>query len=201
MRKKWWLLLKIILEDHPLLGLVSVSLLLLLPQIISRNMIVGSDSIFHFNRFYDTAMQFKEGNFQYFSSMYGFQQSGRIVNALYSPYLAYLHGGLLLIAKTWFNYQLLSNFLLYVLSGFSMYALLKKLEVGTKIAFSIAVIYLSTLAVQYWITRQGFSSWGAALLPICLTPIISMTEKNDVKLDLGFYTALMFQTHFCQLSF
>ncbi|MBO1304624.1 hypothetical protein JZO70_00505 [Enterococcus sp. 669A] len=201
MRKKWCLLLKSILEDHPLLGLVVVSLFLLVPQMISRNMIVGSDSIFHFNRFYDTAMQLEEGNFQYFSSMYGFQQSGRIVNALYSPYLAYLQGGLLLIAKTWFNYQLLSNFLLYILSGCSMYLLLKKLKVKTKIAFAMAVIYLSTFAVQYWITRQGFSSWGAALLPICLTPIISMTEKNDVKLDLGFYTALMFQTHFLSALF
>ncbi|MGM0216889.1 hypothetical protein [Enterococcus sp. AZ109] len=201
MIKKWISELEKTLNRHPFIGIIGVSLLLLLPQILSRNMIVGSDSIFHFNRFYDAAMQLKDGNLQYFSSMYGFQQSGRIVNALYSPYLAYLHGALLLIAGTWFNYQLLSNFLLYVLSGFSMYNLLKKLKVKTKIAFSTAVIYLSTFAVQYWITRQGFSSWGAAFMPLCLTPIISMTEKHDVKLDLGFYTALMFQTHFLSTLF
>lgn len=192
---KWRRTLKETIVQHPLMSIAVVSLLLLLPQLVSGNMIIGNDSIFHFNRFYDTAMQIKEGNFQYFVTMYGFQQSGRIVNALYSPYFAYLQGGLLLIAKTWFNFQLLSNFLLYVGSGFSMYFFLKKLKVKTKIRLTIAVIYLSTFAVQYWITRQGFSSWGAALLPICLTPIIDMEDKNEVKLSLGFYTALMMQTH------
>ncbi|EQE00311.1 putative cell division domain protein, partial [Clostridioides difficile CD9] len=40
-------------------------------------------------------MQFKTGNFSYFQTNYGFQQSGRIVNALYGPLIAYILGGIL----------------------------------------------------------------------------------------------------------
>ena len=40
-------------------------------------------------------LQLKNGNFSYFLSLYGFQQSGRIVNALYGPFFAYLQGGLI----------------------------------------------------------------------------------------------------------
>lgn len=55
--------------------------------IIYKKVILGSDSVFHYNRFYEAAMQLKNGNFSYFLSLYGFQQSGRIVNALYGPFL------------------------------------------------------------------------------------------------------------------
>lgn len=77
-------------------------------------MIIGSDSIFHFNHFYDIAMQMKHGNIQYFISMYGFQQSRRTINALYGPLIAYFHGGLVLLSRSWFNYQVLSNFTLFI---------------------------------------------------------------------------------------
>ncbi|MDU1879425.1 MAG: hypothetical protein E6779_07590, partial [Finegoldia magna] len=59
-----------------------------------------------YNRFYEDAMQLKNGNFSYFLSLYGFQQSGRIVNALYGPFFSYLQGGLVLISGTWFRYQI-----------------------------------------------------------------------------------------------
>ena len=72
---------------------------------ISGNMILGSDSIFHFNRFYDTSQQIKNLDFHYFISLYGFQESGRIINALYGPLFAYFQGILVLISKNWFTYQ------------------------------------------------------------------------------------------------
>lgn len=66
--------------------IVAFAVLLVTPQLFTRKVILGSDSVFHYNRFYEAAMQLKNGNFSYFLSLYGFQQSGRIVNALYGPF-------------------------------------------------------------------------------------------------------------------
>lgn len=72
--------------------IIAFAVLLVTPQLFTRKVILGSDSIFHYNRFYEAAMQLKNGNLSYFLSLYGFQQSGRIVNALYGPFFAYLQG-------------------------------------------------------------------------------------------------------------
>lgn len=173
-----------------------VSLIMSLPQFLGRGMIIGSDSIFHFNRFYDTAMQIREGNFQYFISMYGFQGSGRIVNALYGPLTAYFHGLLVSVSQSWHGYQILANFILFLLAGSSMYFFLKKGKIASHLRLPVSILYMTTYSVQYWTTRQGFSSWGAALLPFCLIPFIEMmTEKKINNFQLGICTALMIQTH------
>ena len=98
------------------LFIISFAILLVTPQLFTRKVILGSDSIFHYNRFYEAAMQLKNGNFSYFLSLYGFQQSGRIVNALYGPFFAYLQGGLILISGTWFRYQILGYCYIYWLN-------------------------------------------------------------------------------------
>lgn len=183
-------------NTQDLLIILFVSFIFIVPFLLSKAMIIGSDSIFHFNRFYDTAMQMKNGNFQYFISMYGFQQSGRIVNALYGPMIAYFHGGLVLLSHSWFQYQILSNFILFVLSGFSIYFFLTKAKIILSLRLPISIIYMTTFSILYWITRQGFSSWGAALLPICLLPIIDLVNKKQIRpVELGLLTALMVQTH------
>lgn len=173
-----------------------VSLVLILPQLITKGMVIGSDAVFHYNRFYDAAMQIKEGNFQPFISMYGFQQSGRIVNALYGPLVAYIQGFLVLLSPSWFGYQVLSRLMIFTLSGISMYALLNKAHIRGSLSCAGTIFYLTTFSIQYWTMRQGFSSWGAAILPLCLLPIVDMAEKKDFNwLELGILTALMFQTH------
>ncbi|MDN6268508.1 MAG: hypothetical protein L0J44_11775, partial [Tetragenococcus koreensis] len=88
-----------------------ISIALQRVQMLHKNLYLGPDWVFHYNRFYDAAQQIKEGNFQYFISMYGFSQSGRIVNALYGPIFAYLQGLVLLLCGSWLKYQLVSNFL------------------------------------------------------------------------------------------
>ncbi|CAO1610385.1 hypothetical protein [Brochothrix thermosphacta] len=180
----------------PILIIIIVAFIFIIPHLISRGMIIGSDAIFHFNRFYDTAMQIKTGNFQYFISMFGFQESGRIVNAFYGPLFAYLQGLLVLASGSWFYYQVLSNFILYLLSGFSMYALLRTNKVKIKISVAAAIIYMTTFAVQYWTIRQGFTSWGASILPLCLIPLRDMITKQRIHpIQLAVFMALMFQTH------
>ncbi|MGM0216653.1 hypothetical protein [Enterococcus sp. AZ109] len=173
-----------------------VALLFILPNLLTQDMIVGSDAVFHFNRFYDTAMQIKHGNFEYFLTFYGFQQSGRIVNALYGPLWAYWNGLLVLLTGSWFRYQVVSNFLIYLLSGSSMYYLLKKARLPQGLAVTAAVFFMTTFSIQYWIQRQGFTSWGTAVLPLCLLPILDMIEKRKIPImKLAFSMALMTQIH------
>lgn len=184
-------------QDYlPFILISLASLLLILPQWLGRDVILGSDSLFHYNRFYDAAMQLKNGNISYFISIYGFQQSGRIVNALYGPFFAYFQGLLVLISKNWFGYQLLSRFILHLLAGFSMFALLRTARVRVSLALGLAIFYLTTFSIQYWSIRQGFSSWGAALMPYCLIPIIRLVLDGRVSsLRLALAVSLMLQVH------
>ena len=178
------------------LFIISFAILLVTPQLFTRKVILGSDSIFHYNRFYEAAMQLKNGNFSYFLSLYCFQQSGRIVNALYGPFFAYLQGGLILISGTWFRYQIVSRVLLHILAESSMYALLKQCKVKTSIALSLGLLYATTFSIQYWTMRQGFSSWGAALLPYCFIPAIHYVFYQRVdQVRLALSMALIFQIH------
>ena len=178
------------------LFIIGFAILLVTPQLFTRKVILGSDSIFHYNRFYEAAMQLKNGNFSYFLSLYGFQQSGRIVNALYGPFFAYLQGGLILISGTWFRYQIVSRVLLHILAESSMYALLKQCKVKTSIALSLGLLYATTFSIQYWTMRQGFSSWGAALLPYCFIPAIHYVFYQRVdQVRLALSMALIFQIH------
>lgn len=179
------------------IGLIlSSAFLLELPQLLGRELIIGSDAIFHYNRFYDTAQQIKNSNWQYFISMYGFEQSGRIVNAMYGPLMAYFQGLLVLISPSWFGYQVLSNFLVMSISGLSLGYLLKKADVALWPRVFCSVVYMASFSLQYWVYRQGFSSWGAALLPLCLVPLIQLVNERKIspwKVGLG--VALMVQIH------
>ncbi|KAF1301460.1 hypothetical protein IV487_11600 [Enterococcus saccharolyticus] len=170
--------------------------ILFLPQLISQHILFGSDILFHFNRFYDTAMQIKEHNFQYFLSMYGFQHSGRIVNALYGPMMAYFHGFLVLISGNWFIYQLVSTISLYLLAIFSMNALLNVRHVKRETRYFLSFFFVTTFAIQYFVTRQGFSSWGAALMPACLIPLKKLVDQEKLSpIAVGVSIAIMVQTH------
>lgn len=175
---------------------VVIPFLLILPQLITRNMILGSDALFHFNRFYDCAMQIKTGNFQYFASYYGFQQSARIVNAFYGPAFAYFQGGLVILAGTWFAYQVVANYVLYVVAMTTMALFLRKLRVSWQYSLLLSISSLATYAIQYWVMRQGFTSWGAAFFPLCLIPLVEFLESGHFPIrKSALALALMLQVH------
>ena len=177
--------------------IIVVSFILVLPQLILKNMIIGSDALFHFNRLYDTSQQIKEGNFQPFISMYGYQQSGRVVTPIYAPTLSYILGALLLICGNWFVFQVVSNFCLFLLSGISMYALLKKMKIKQRTSVELSLFFMTTYSISYWVIRQGFSSWAGALLPLCLIPVVTMFKDNKYQpISVALSLAVMFQTHF-----
>lgn len=197
---------KTLLKKHPHLvaiGLfVGFSLLLLVPHLLTKGMVTGADLIFHYNRFYDAAMQMKEGNFSYIISLYGYQQSGRIVNALYGPYFAYLQGGLVLLSGTWFRYQILSNLLLGTLSASSLYLLMREIKVKYVHSILLSMFFVTTYSIQYWWATQGFTSWGVALFPLCLIPAVRFlqTQKVPIFLMAG-AVGLMLQVHMLSTLF
>lgn len=176
--------------------IVVAAFVLILPQVLTKGVIAGSDFLFHYNRFYETDMQIKTGNFSYFISLFGFYSSGRIVNALYGPYFAYFQGLLVLISRNWYTYQLVSRFLMGIIAGFSMNALTKRAGVKPKISLAIAVFYMTTFSIQYWTFRQGFSSWGAAVMPWCLIPAIDFIQtKKIAPVRLAVAVSVMVQIH------
>ncbi|WP_231849654.1 hypothetical protein [Melissococcus plutonius] len=190
------------LANHPLKKSIPFSIigfvtfLFILPKWLSKSMIIGSDAMIHFNRFYETMMQIKQGNFSYYLSLYDFQQSGRIVNALYGPFMAYFQGLLALMGGSWFHYQLLSNSVLYFIAGSMMFLFLKKAIQSNRLALWGALIYMSTYSIQYWTIRQGFSSWGAAFFPLCLLPMLTLVNQKKIPvIPLSLAVALMFQIH------
>lgn len=199
-------MLKKLLKKHPDIVAVTVfflfSLALLLPQILTKAVVTGDDIVFHYNRFYDTAMQIKSGDFSYIMSLHGYQQSGRIVNALYGPYLAYLQGALLLLAGTWYRYQLLSNLLLGVLSATSLYFLMREVKVRYSLSVGLSMFFVTTYSVQYWWVAQGFSSWGVALFPLCLIPAVRFLKTGKVPIFLmAGAVGLMLQIHMLSALF
>ncbi|MDN6167159.1 MAG: hypothetical protein L0J18_13520 [Tetragenococcus koreensis] len=149
---------------------------------MNKNLYLGPDWLFHYNRFYDAAQQIKEGNFQYFISMYGFSQSARIVNAFYGPMFAYLQGLILLLCGSWLKYQLVSNFLITFLSAISMLVLLIKTRNRLPVSLILSITYATFYVVQSWSFNQAFGSWGAAIIPLgVLAGTKFITDVNHFK--------------------
>ncbi|WP_267201803.1 hypothetical protein [Limosilactobacillus kribbianus] len=141
---------------------------LLLSQTITNHPIVGADSVFHYNRFYETYSQLRKNNFSWFQSIYSFNQSGRIVNAVYGPLFAYLNGLLLFVVHSWAQYQLLASLIIYLIAGYGMYRLVRRFELSQLIAALTASVYLTIGWVSRWQTGNNATALGAMLAPYLL---------------------------------
>ncbi|WP_447409256.1 hypothetical protein ACDP95_04120 [Weissella confusa] len=101
--------------DWRTLGVVLVvPLVIMSPILFNDTALLGVDGYFHYNRIFEAAMQIRDRNFS-FLNLYTFQQSGRIVNQVYSPLVTYLFGALLLVAGTWFKFQVVTLYIVYAL--------------------------------------------------------------------------------------
>ncbi|MCT3495636.1 hypothetical protein EFR60_07575, partial [Lactobacillus delbrueckii subsp. bulgaricus] len=68
-------------------------------------------------------------------TLYGFNQSGRVINAFYGPAFAYLNGLLLLAVGTWYRYQIITSFLVFAVGGVGgMYRAVHRFKVRGSIA-------------------------------------------------------------------
>lgn len=164
-------------------AMMVVALIVLSPQINYHALAVGDDWEFHWNRFYEAAMQIKTGKFNFFQSIYSFKQSGRIVNAVYGSAFAYLHGIILVIVKTWFRAELISSFLCLFTAGSGMYFLARYCRIKRQIAFAAGVLYMGTPLVIFYVTDAALRGWGAALLPITTIPLIRMVTNHQKPIN------------------
>ncbi len=148
-------------------------------QLYKHGIILGNDMMFHFNRFYEAYMQIKTGDFNYFQSIFAFDQSGRIVNALYGPDFAYLQGLLMFLTKNWFRYQLLTSFLCFFIAGLAMFSLASKARVHYKFSIFISLLYMSSSMVSHYALSQNMTSWGAAFLPFIYIPAVRVIQNQE----------------------
>jgi len=162
-----------------ILILMLVAFLMISPQLYKHSLILGNDMMFHFNRFYETYMQIKTGHFNYFQSIFGFDQSGRIINALYGPDFAYIQGLLMFLTKNWFRYQLLSSFLCFFIAGISMFFLTRKVNIKFINSLCISVMYMSSSMIYYYALGQNLTSWGAAFAPFVFIPAVRVIKNSE----------------------
>ncbi|GAA6236870.1 hypothetical protein [Apilactobacillus micheneri] len=180
----------------PLIIFLIMALLMVSRQLWTHTLFFGADSLFHFNRFYDTAMQLKSGKFSYFQTNYGFMQNGRILSALYGPVIAYIGGAILLVCGSWFKFQIVLNLIVLVIAGLTMYLLNVKNHVTRGYAILVAIIYMYSSQIVQWVTSQQFTAFGAALLPLLILSGTSAIRKHDVSvLGLALSMSLLIQTH------
>ncbi|MGX7202273.1 hypothetical protein ACWOD8_08315 [Enterococcus plantarum] len=178
--------------------IAMLSFFMVSPQLYKHALIISNDFLFHMNRFYDLNQQMTTGNFNYFQSLYGFAQSGRIVNAMYGMDFAIVQAVILTLLGTWFKFQIVSSFLCFFVSGFSMYILCKYAMVKNSYSIVASAFYMSTSTIAYYALVTNYSGWGAAFLPLAFLPAIRMlqNEERPIKpLLLGVPIALIISVH------
>lgn len=113
------------------------AILILTSQIVYRVFLMGDDWIFHWNRFFEAGMQMKTADINLFQSMFGFDRSSRIVNAVYGLPFAYIHGFALMLFKSAFKTQLLSNFVCLLSAGLGTYLLMRYCKIRKSVSLPI----------------------------------------------------------------
>lgn len=176
----------------------TLSIIIQISQISNKGFILGVDSIFHMNRIYDAMMQLKTGEYSYFISIFGYDQSARIVNAVYGPFMAYLLGGVLLITGSWVKFQLVTSFFINVIGAMGIFRLAKKIQLSNIISIACGTLYMSTYFLASWNYNGSFTAIGAMVIPWVLYYGIEMVmdnERNFSVLGLGIAMGIMLQTH------
>ena len=176
-------------QIRPIIIFFVIALFICGPIILNKTPVLGVDGYFHYGRLYEAAMQIKHLNFSMLN-LYSFQQSGRIVNALYSPFLTYLFGALLLIAGSWLKLQIVLDVLVLFIAGYTTYFVSRKIGFSKNMSIGLGTIYLSTNAVASFLIVSGWRSIGLAFLPLIILPMIDMLNGN-FKLKNSFLLALV----------
>lgn len=182
----------------PLLAVVAVTTVIIWPQLQAKRVIIAGDARFHFGRFYDTAMQIKTGHYSFFQTNYGFQQSGRIINACYGPLFAYFNGALLLLCGNWFTFQIVSIYLLCLLAAGNMLHLLRYSGVSKIVSLLLSLVYINIGMIPAFINASSFSGWGQAFMPLALLNGMRMVKDQEKPIDwviLGATMGLLLQVH------
>ncbi|QNQ80991.1 cell division protein [Lactobacillus sp. PV034] len=164
----------------PYFAILLLTTIIISTQLVSHATFITADRYFHFSRFYDAAEQIKTGNFSYFQNNITAMQSGRIINALYGPFFAYLNGLLVLLSGSWFTYQIIMDYLVYLIGGMAVYRMMTKVKVREVNAILLALLYLTLGIMPGWLRADNFMAWGAALAPyVVMCGIDMIQDKNN----------------------
>lgn len=199
---------KINLKSYwPYLVIIVIAFVYAIPQLQVRGIYAGADSAFHFNRAFEAMSRIKYLNFNNSEmSLYGFNASGRVVNALYGPGLGYFLGIILLITKSWLKFQLVTNFILTIGSMGLSYWLFNKYSKQSflSLVFAILLSLTSYWSIGYWYQSSGGMPWGMMFFPMVIDAGVQMiTNKNRPVniLRLGVVMALILESHMLSFVF
>lgn len=170
---------KIIYRFIPYLIILTFVTILISPQLIGHATFITADRFFHFGRFYDSLQQIKTGNYNYFQTNYSFGQCGRIINAVYGPYFAYLNGLLLWACGSWFKYEIVVDYILFLVAGMGMFRLTQKVKTPYWIGLLLSLLYLSVGILPGWLRANNFMAWGSALAPYVIMIGIEMVQNKE----------------------
>jgi len=174
----------------------SISIIIQSYQISRQSFLLGADSFWHMNRIYEAMMQIRNNNYSYFISIYGFEQSARIVNALYGPGMSYVLGVFLLFTGSWVRFQIVTSFLINIISAFGIYRILRMVKVKYNISIMLSVLYMTYWHVIAFNLRGGFFSFAAMIVPYVLYYAFEVNyKKNFNYIGLGLVMAIAVQTH------
>lgn len=186
---KSWLSKYYLLATFIIITLVTgISLFI---QIKARANFIYGDTAFHYNRFYDLYRQIKTGNFNYFQAIYGFNESGRMINAVYGPGFAFFNAMLLFICQSWFSYQILTDFLINLIAGFGFIHLSRKLNLNIFVSYIMMIIFLSTGYIPVWNLGNQLMSWGAAITPWIFAEAMNWIQRTTKQVKAGKLAILM----------
>lgn len=184
--------------------ILLVSIAVMMPQIVAHQLILGGvstpkgDALFHFNRIYDAMMQIKTLHFHYFVSDFGFNQSARVVNAVYGPFSSYLYGIILLVSGSWWLFQIISSIGILYLGGVTFFYLARQVKLDHGLALVGSLIYLNTDVIISWATAQKGAALAAAILPLVILAAVKMIQEKDHPIPiwlLAIGLSLLVQVH------
>lgn len=188
----------------PIILSLVIATVLIWTELTTRSGLTLDDTAFHFHRFYDTYQQIQNHNFSYFQMNYGMGESGRIVNALYGPFFAYLMGCLLLFCSSWLRFQILITYLIFLVGGLGIYHLSRKVKLSQVVSSIVTALFLTTGYIAYWPRSNAFNSWGAVLIPFVLIQGINLLNNHKKRfswISLGIVMAIVAQIHLLSTFF
>ncbi len=188
----------------PIILSLVIATVLIWTELTTRSGLTLDDTAFHFHRFYDTYQQIQNHNFSYFQMNYGMGESGRIVNALYGPFFAYLMGSLLLFCSSWLRFQILITYLIFLVGGLGIYRLSRKIKLSQVVSSIVTALFLTTGYIAYWPRSNAFNSWGAVLIPFVLIQGINLLNNHKKRfswISLGIVVAIVAQIHLLSTFF
>lgn len=188
----------------PIILSLVIATVLIWTELTTRSGLTLDDTAFHFHRFYDTYQQIQNHNFSYFQMNYGMGESGRIINALYGPFFAYLMGSLLLFCSSWLRFQILITYLIFLVGGLGIYRLSRKVKLSQVVSSIVTALFLTTGYIAYWPRSNAFNSWGAVLIPFVLIQGINLLNNHKTRfswISLGIVMAIVAQIHLLSTFF